>query len=804
MDVQSAIGTAFQAIAETDPDGLILLDATSAVLYANQQVRTFFDEELFVQGADIGELDLHLRQETASTGLQGDGVTALCKRADGHAKVFVAISQQRTYQLRATPLSIPVEPANLVLLRLREVAAVLEPMGRMAEPGRHLSADSDDLSQALRLVAQIAATLIKVNRVSVWTFSNDRLTLARRCLFEDGAASQPSGPRLRASDSPRHFEVLLAGEVLQVEDTSADSIAEQLKGLYLESQKARSMLAVPITIEGQVYGAITHEMTSQVRRWQQEDVELAELVAHMAALVLDRRLRQQAEVVLRHSEKRYRELFENAPIGMVRISLDSTITAANEKAQEIFGASSPQDMIGLDLVGSPLSETELWKVLQRVLETGKPFVGSGHWITRFGTEARIRGHFTPEVDPSGAMESVLAVVEDVTAQHQAELAIRHAQKLESLGLMAGGLAHQFNNLLQGILGHSELAAFSLPEGSPVRKNLDCIANAAVDASGLTRQMSAFAGGGNKQIVTLDLTEIADRTLTLLDFPQAAPYEVVTDWSMLPVTLAGDLSQINQVALNLIQNAVEAQGSRGGQITVSTSVEDLSSEQIKAIRFGSVQDSGRYAALRVSDQGLGMTQDTIDKIFDPFFTTKFVGRGLGLAAVIGIVKGHEGGISVCSEPGHGTTIEVVLPMFDSVARSPHSRQSAKDPQKVRVSKDRLLLVEDDPAVGLACRLLLTKAGYKVEHAVTGEQGVEIFRADQSFAAVLTDLTLPDMAGEKVLVEIQELNPATPVLIISGHSPQEMKERCRGLPVARFVQKPWTGKELTAAVAAVLAN
>jgi nitrogen-specific signal transduction histidine kinase/CheY-like chemotaxis protein len=400
---------------------------------------------------------------------------------------------------------------------------------------------------------------------------------------------------------------------------------------------------------------------------------------------------------------------------------------------------------------------------------------------------------------------VLIVCEDITDQRIAEEErrhledqIRHAQKLESLGLMAGGIAHDFNNLLVGILGNASQALSKLEEKSPARADIQNLEKAADRAAELCKQLLAYSGRGRFEVQPLDLSELVQDLADLLEVAVSRKgllrYELAPELPM----VEADAAQLRQVLMNLVTNASEALAGAEGPITVSTRVMHLDQELENPV-VGSVPP-GRHVCLEVADAGCGMDEDTLGKMFDPFFTTKFTGRGLGLAAVLGIVRGHYGAIDVHSEPGKGTTIRALLPCSESHRRT--APRAAPSREVVRGS-GTVLVVDDEEIVRDVAQQTLEQAGYRVLTAADGAEGVRTFVENKDeISLVLLDMTMPGLGGEESFRVLRGLRSGIRVLLSSGYDEQEVTSRFESPSPDGFIQKPYRPADLLARIRDVL--
>jgi signal transduction histidine kinase/CheY-like chemotaxis protein len=371
-----------------------------------------------------------------------------------------------------------------------------------------------------------------------------------------------------------------------------------------------------------------------------------------------------------------------------------------------------------------------------------------------------------------------------------EAQVQHAQKLESLGVLAGGIAHDFNNLLTGILGNVSLAKMKVPAGSGFVESLDRVERAAERAAELTNQMLAYAGKGSFVVGSIALNAVIRELVPLLgsSVSKKARLEYALD-PELP-EIQGDRSQIEQVVMNLITNASDALEDGEGAIALRTGVTRDVRGRDREVPF---------VVLEVADDGKGMNEETRARMFDPFFTTKFTGRGLGLAAVQGIVRGHGGSIRVETRPGEGTKFTILFP----AGRSERVEPAERLPADARPGSGTILVIDDEESVREVARTSLELAGYGVVLAKDGIEGVETFRSRKGdVAAAVVDVSMPRMSGEETLVRLRALDPALPVLLTSGYTEQAARESLTARAAAAFIQKPFRAAQLVEAVEVLL--
>lgn len=399
------------------------------------------------------------------------------------------------------------------------------------------------------------------------------------------------------------------------------------------------------------------------------------------------------------------------------------------------------------------------------------------------------------------------ISEDITERKLAEEQRRGAeaqmlrvQKLESLGVLAGSIAHDFNNVLTGVLGNADLALSKLSSSSPARAHIDDIETAALRAADLANQLLAYSGKGRFVIEPVDLSALIEEMAKLTEVSTTKKSVVRYDLQRGLPSIEADATQVRQIVLNLITNASEAIVDSSGVISISTGTMECDRAYLDRTFTPSEAQEGKYTFLEVSDTGVGMDDETQAKIFDPFFTTKFTGRGLGLASVLGIVSGHSGAISIDSEPGRGTTIRVLFPASEAALVA--SGQEETDAGAWHGS-GLALLVDDEPTVRTVAKAMLERWGFEVLAAADGVEGLEIYRqrADD-IAVILLDLTMPRMSGEETLRELRRIRGDVKVVLMSGYDEKDTSDRFAGKGAAGFVQKPLRMADLQERIQAAL--
>ena len=525
--------------------------------------------------------------------------------------------------------------------------------------------------------------------------------------------------------------------------------------------------------------------------------------------VAEEDFRQQTQVLLtahREVERergRYQQLFHFAPDAYLLTNLRGIVREANRSAAQLFGT-EPERMIGKPIARYVAKE-----------DRDRVNAEIARWQTEPAAqtlEVRLQPQSAPAFDAMVALSVARGgpedkavgfrwLIRDISAHRQltdelrgreeaarreaqaSEASARHVQKLESIGVLAGGIANDFNNLLHVVLGNADLARLHIPDDSEAREHLDEVVRATQRAAELTQQLLAYSGRGEVENLHLDLSSEVREMATLLRTAISKQATLVWDLTDDLPAVCGDPAQIRQVVMNLITNASDALGEAPGTITLRTGTDAEGSENGIPLVF-----------LEVADTGCGMDSSTLQRIFDPFFSTKFTGRGLGLAAVMGIVESHHGRVRIKTAPGEGSTFRVTFPGVDESADKAPRRNS-------RVGwrgQGTVLVVEDEEGVREVVSRMLQRLGFQVLEAGDGIEALEVIEQhDGILTAVLLDLSMPRMAGQETLFHLRERTPDLPIVLMSGYTEQEVAAKVLSTTsgAVGFLQKPFLPDDLS---------
>ncbi len=505
--------------------------------------------------------------------------------------------------------------------------------------------------------------------------------------------------------------------------------------------------------------------------------------------------RKKVEDALSESEERYRMLFKSSPVGIFHYDNNLRITDLNRRFAEIIG-SDIETLRGLDMAN--LKDQRVLPSMLEAINGNEGLFEGPYMTTTSSRQIWCTMHTTPLVNSRGEIIGGIGIVEDHTEKNKLEQQLRQSQKLEAVGQLAGGVAHDFNNILSAIVGYAHLTLLKLGKDDPLRLNLDQILQASDRATTLTQSLLAFS---RKQVINPrpnDLNEIIRRVEKFLFRLIREDIEITTSCAYGKLTVFADSGQIEQLMMNLVTNARDAMP-RGGHITIATESVQLDEEFIESHSY---VKAGSYAVISVSDTGEGMDAETRERIFEPFFTTKAEGKGtgLGLSMVYGIVKQHDGYINVYSEPGKGTTFKVYLPLYRGAAGTALTRN---EPTAVKGGTETILLAEDDASLRKLAAVILRNYGYSVIEAVDGEDAVAKYGENREVVQmVILDGIMPKKNGKEAYEEIRLINPAVKTVFASGYAEDILSKEGLLEPGIHFLLKPLTPSELLKKVREVL--
>jgi two-component system cell cycle sensor histidine kinase/response regulator CckA len=553
---------------------------------------------------------------------------------------------------------------------------------------------------------------------------------------------------------------------------------------------------ITVRSAGETGGAVLSMNTSNVADFphEEETQRLRARIAELEEEITDMR----GSVETDHpSELQYKDIFDNISVCMFLIDVTSDGRfkyAGFNPAEELAVGLTSAEVSGkfVEEVFSEELAKKLTATYRRCLEAGTPIKYDDELDLPSG-QRYFHSNLIPMRNGSGRIHQIVGACIDITDFRRTQDQALARQKLESLGVLAGGIAHDFNNLLGGILAQAELAETELAVGSPPGQELQAIKTVAIRAGEMVRELMVYSGQDEARLEPLDLSRLVEEMLELVKISISKHATLIVDLPKNLPAVRANAVQMRQIVMNLITNASEALGDKEGVISVI--IAKVESEQDALAECQSDASAGGRLRLEVRDTGGGMTAETVAKIFDPFFTTKVSGRGLGLAAVQGIVRSHGGAISVVSVPGQGSCFEILLPCIGQPASDTPDIAIAASAHESGSVAGTVLVVEDEEILRLAISKMLRRERFSVIEAGDGTSGADLFRVNEPrIDVVLLDVTLPGMSGRDVLKEMRRIRPDVKVVLTTAFNKDNALSSIDEQHPWGYVRKPYQFREL----------
>jgi len=551
-----------------------------------------------------------------------------------------------------------------------------------------------------------------------------------------------------------------------------------------------------------------------------------ELTAIQHELQDDIQRRITTEQALKASDERYRTLISQSSDAIWRLELPQPlqvslpiekqiksitttglIAECNKITAQIYGQRQPDEIIGRKFSSlSSCSQQRHESVLHAFVRNGYSLADHESSETAANGETRIFAHNLIGILEENRLARIWVTERELTQQRKLEQErqsferrIGETQRLESLGVLAGGIAHDFNNLLTGILGHASLGRAEIMADSPLNAHFEEIEIASRSAANLCQQMLAYAGKGRFVVKPHNLSQLVSQSAHLLHISLTRHAELRFQLaSTLPLVQA-DATQIQQIVMSLVINASEAIGQRAGLITLTTGLIQPDASTFSGCPYAPEEPAATYVFLEVRDNGSGMSPDVMARIFEPFFTTKFAGRGLGLAATLGIVRSHSGALRVQSNPGSGSTFTLYLPATETFATEDDKASLTNTPWK---AEGTLLVIDDEAPVRSVTERMAQTLGFSALSAADGDQGIQFFQLYRtSIKVVLLDLSMPGLSGEETFASLRAIDPSIRVILMSGYNQPDPPAAITGKPPS-FLSKPFSIDQFQSAVRQVI--
>lgn len=789
----------FRALVEKSSDGIMVIDATGRIAYGSPSTGRILGYEL----ADLLQRDafsfvhpddLSLLREAFGEAVEQPGAR---RRREG--RILHRSGTWRWIELQATNLLHLPSVAGIVInyrdiTERKEAEAALRASTERHERQRiallGLTPDAaqveTDLDARFRQITEAAARALGVARVSIWRFNAGRTAIRCLDLFELATGAHSAGAELEAARYPAYFRSLEALDVTASDDAERDPRTREFADDYLHPLGIAAMLDATVRMHGAAEGVLCHEHTGGPRVWMPDEQNFAAAAANLVSLALEEARRREAE----HRLRDFAAIMDRANEAIVIADLEHRITFWNGGAERLFGWSAAE-ALGKHLPDAfPAGGAENDAEFRATIAGSQDWRGELRGANRRGDPLVIEASITVLRDDTGRPTGRLSICADITERKKMQEQFLRAQRLESIGMLAAGIAHDLNNILAPIgMAVSLLRSRHTAPGE--LRLLDTLDQCAQRGSGLVRQILGFVHGlgGEPRLVQVkhllrDILEVITET-----FPRTIVLE-----DMIPADLwsiRANPTQVHQVLLNLCVNARDAMP-EGGTLRLFAANRVLDAAATQGIEGA---QPGAWIELTVGDTGTGIAPDLLPKIWEPFFTTKPAGKGtgLGLSTVRGIVAGHRGFVTLETAPGQGTTFRVFLPAEHAAVSQERDDLAAP----ARPGADELILFADDEKlIRDTARVVLVKAGYRVITASDGAEAAELFQTHSSeIALVVTDLDMPHVGGAALAHAIHAARPELPILVITGAASQT-------LPVPEFsaalLHKPFASEALLHAV------
>jgi len=552
------------------------------------------------------------------------------------------------------------------------------------------------------------------------------------------------------------------------------------------SEGYESVALFPLKVGHEILGLLqVNDMKTQ--QFTDDTIQFLEDIGINIGTAFARKLAKKA---LRESEEKYRSMMEAMKDAAYICSPEFRIDYLNPRMISRIGRDAVGELCHKAIYNS--AEKCSWCVFDKIQQ--------GEHVEYELADPQDNHYYSITNSPilqSDGLISKLTIFRDITENKAIESQLRQAHKMESIGTMAGGISHDFNNLLYMITGNAELALEDIPEWNPTHANHKAIKTAGLKAAGIVKQLLNFSRKTDQKLIPIGAVTIIKDALKFLRATIPATVEMRKHLPDKDITVMSDPVQINQLLMNLCTNASQAMEETGGILEIT--VENESISETSAPNYPSVA-KGNYVKLTVSDTGPGIEPEIIGRIFDPYFTTKEMekGSGMGLAVVHGIVKNHHGAITVDSKPGKGTTFTILFPVATAKPEVEAGR-----PDEVPLGNETILLVDDEKAITHMTAQVLKRLGYKVETELSPVKALESFKMKpNAFDLVISDMTMPQMTGTKLLRKIKAVRPDIPVIICTGHSSLIDEEKAKQLGIDAYIMKPIVKSDIAIAIRSVL--
>jgi PAS domain S-box-containing protein len=677
---------------------------------------------------------------------------------------------------------------------------------------RFVNVEGGAVDRTIEQVLQEIGEFEGIDRCHIYQFSKDGKQMTRTHGWNRGTDQQPGEGRARQEViiHPWTLKKMRRGEVVQLSKAARleqHRVNTDAEYEYMERRGICSLLCVPFKMYRQERGFVALASEVEDRVWSADTVSLLRVICEIFSAALELKF---ASAALGKERKLINFLMDNIPDHIYFKDKDSRFIRVNKAMLADHGFKNAEEILGKTDFDVFTNEhaTQAFSDEQEVMKTGRPILGREEKETwPDGSETWASTTKMPLYDEKGEIIGTFGVSRDITVRRrmererrELETKIQYAQKLEGLSVLSGTIAHDFNNLLMGILGHASLALMELKPESPAWENVKQIETTALYAAELTNQMLAYSGKTKVTLHPLNLASLVKELSHLLEVSISKKAKLIYSFSEPGSMIEGDSGQLRQVVMNLIINASDAIGDKAGTITISTGIMECDDRFLSECYVGEGSSPGSYAYLEIADTGCGIDPEMLDRVFEPFFTTKKSGRGLGLAATVGIVASHKGALKVESVVGKGTTMRVLIPLVSRKGEEPDATKRTEFRWR---SGGTVLVVDDDEVVCKVTEKLLEKFGFTAITAWSATSAAEKVRLPgKRVVAVLLDMTLPEITGAEALKMVRAAVGNVPIILMSGFNVESSTADIEAGTFEGFLQKPFSGETLAAHLHEVL--
>jgi PAS domain S-box-containing protein len=717
----------------------------------------------------------------------------------GEAEFFDE-DEMRLLDELATDVSFALEVSRREVERSDAEVRFIKQRKALIELARHQGSDGGEALVLLRKIAETAAQTLEVARVSIWRYINARSGIKCVDLFEWEEGRHSSGAELSAEGHPAYFRALAELEMIVADDAAADPSTCEFTEAYLQPHDIRSMLDVPIIVSGVRTGVLCLEHVRTLRTWTSDEKTFALAMSNLVSLALEGVERRQAEASLRESEKRFRQFAE---------TIEEVFWMTDPTGREMIYVSPAYEKIWRRTCASLYASPRSWleavhaEDRERITQAVETKRTQGEYDEKYrirrpdGTLRWIHDRAFPVRDSQGEVVRMVGTAEDITESRQVEAQLLRSQRMESIGTLAGGIAHDLNNVLAPIMMSIEL--LKLQEKDAQRLSmLTTIEGSAKRGADMVRQVLSFAKGMEGRQMEVQVGHLLKEIEKIANETFLKNIEVRSDIPKDLWVVQGDPTQLHQVLLNLCVNARDAMPN-GGTLRLAASNVVLDEYGVAS---SPEAKPGPHVCIEVEDSGTGMPPEVLERIFEPFYTTKELGRGtgLGLSTTLAIIKSHHGFLRVNSEMGRGTHFHVFLPAHGAEKADVVATTA---PELPRGHGELVLVVDDEAAVRQITQATLEGFGYRVLVAADGVEASTLFTTHQEdISVVLTDMMMPLMDGANTIQVLMKMNPKVRIIAASGLYAGNMSAKAASAGVKHFIPKPYTAETLLKTLDTVL--